>query len=53
MEYSRGLPTIPEESFARLLLRNTDLPAEKVQEYIERLNNRMNVSKVCLEHLEQ
>merc|ERR1719244_1816454 len=40
-EYSRGMPTIPEESFARLLLRNTSLPSEEVESYIERLNSRM------------
>lgn len=40
-EYSRGMPTIPEESFARLLLKNTSLCSEDVETYIDRLNKKM------------
>lgn len=40
-QYSRGLPTIPEESFARLLLKNTSLCKEDMETYVKRLNSRM------------
>ncbi|EDO37981.1 predicted protein [Nematostella vectensis] len=45
IEYSRGMPTVPEESFARLLLRNTALEAEEVAKYLDRLNSRLTVRK--------
>ena len=46
MEYSRGMPTIPEDSFARLLLRNTSLEEEQVQKYLNRLCKRLKQRKV-------
>ena len=46
MEYSRGMPTIPEDSFARLLLRNTSLEEEQVQKYLSRLCKRLKQRKV-------
>jgi len=45
MEYSRGMPTIPEDSFARLLLRNTSLEEEEVQKYLDRLCGRLKQRK--------
>ncbi|KAL9972112.1 hypothetical protein ACROYT_G018361 [Oculina patagonica] len=45
MEYSRGMPTIPEESFARLLLRNTSLEEEEIQKYLNRLYGRLKQRK--------
>jgi len=49
MEYSRGMPTIPEDSFARLLLRNTSLEEEEVQKYLDRLCGRLKQRKVRIE----
>ena len=46
MEYSRGMPTIPEDSFGRLLLRNTSLEEEEIQKYIDRLCSRLKQRKV-------
>ena len=46
MEYSRGMPTIPEDSFGRLLLRNTSLEEEEVQKYLDRLCSRLKQRKV-------
>ena len=46
MEFSRGMPTIPEESFARLLLRATRLEEEEVLKYLARLNERITEKKV-------
>lgn len=46
MEYSRGMPTIPEDSFARLLLRNTSLEEEEIQKYLDRLGKRLTQRKV-------
>ena len=46
VEYSRGMPTIPEDSFARLLLRNTSLEEEQVQKYLSRLCKRLKQRKV-------
>lgn len=45
MEYSRGMPTIPEDSFARLLLRNTSLEEEEIQKYLDRLGKRLTQRK--------
>lgn len=45
MEYSRGMPTIPEDSFARLLLRYTSLEEEEVEKYLHRLNSRLRHRK--------
>lgn len=45
MEYSRGMPTIPEDSFARLLLRNTSLEEEEIQKYLNRLCSRLTGRK--------
>ena len=46
MEYSRGMPTIPEDSFARLLLRNTSLEDEEKEKYLDRLCTRLKQKKV-------
>lgn len=46
MEYSRGMPTIPEDSFGRLLLRNTSLEEEEIQKYLNRLCSRLKQRKV-------
>lgn len=46
MEYSRGMPTIPEDSFARLLLRNTSLEEEEIEKYLNRLCSRLKQRKV-------
>lgn len=46
MEYSRGMPTIPEDSFARLLLRSTSLEEEEIQKYLDRLGKRLTQRKV-------
>jgi len=46
MEYSRGMPTIPEDSFGRLLLRNTSLEEEEIQKYLDRLCSRLKQRKV-------
>lgn len=45
MEYSRGMPTIPEDSFARLLLRSTSLEEEEIQKYLDRLGSRLKQRK--------
>ena len=45
-EYSRGMPTIPEDSFARLLLRYTSLEEVEVDKYLDRLNSRLRQRKV-------
>ncbi|XP_020619952.1 calcium uptake protein 3, mitochondrial-like [Orbicella faveolata] len=45
MEYSRGMPTIPEDSFGRLLLRNTSLEEEEIQKYLDRLCSRLRQRK--------
>lgn len=45
MEYSRGMPTIPEDSFARLLLRNTSLEEEEIEKYLNRLCSRLKQRK--------
>ena len=52
MEYSRGMPTIPEDSFARLLLRNTSLEEEQVQKYLNRLSKRLKQRKVTKRYLD-
>lgn len=52
MEYSRGMPTIPEDSFARLLLRNTSLEEEQVQKYLNRLCKRLKQRKVRERYLD-
>ena len=46
MEYSRGMPTMPEDSFGHLLLRNTSLEEEEIQKYIDRLCSRLKQRKV-------
>jgi len=46
MEYSRGMLTIPEDSFGRLLLRNTSLEEEEIQKYLDRLCSRLRQRKV-------
>ena len=46
MEYSRGMPTMPEDSFGRLLLRNTSLEEEEIQKYIDRPCSRLKQRKV-------
>ena len=46
MKYSRRMPTMPEDSFGRLLLRNTSLEEEEIQKYIDRLCSRLKQRKV-------
>jgi len=41
IEFSRGMPTITEEDFARVLLRYTLLTKESHEEYLERLRKRI------------
>ena len=45
------MPTIPEDSFARLLLRNTSLEEEEIQKYLDRLGKRLTQRKVNLFNL--
>lgn len=37
---------MPEDSFGRLLLRNTSLEEEEIQKYIDRLCSRLKQRKV-------
>ncbi|RMX45212.1 hypothetical protein pdam_00024995, partial [Pocillopora damicornis] len=39
------MPTMPEDSFGRLLLRNTSLEEEEIQKYIDRLCSRLKQRK--------
>lgn len=45
-KYSRGLSTIQEDDFARILLRYTYLTKEEHNEYLERLRKRIFDAKV-------
>ncbi|XP_022909252.1 calcium uptake protein 3, mitochondrial isoform X1 [Onthophagus taurus] len=44
-EFSRGLPTISELDFARILLRYTYLDTDEYDKYLERLLDRIKVTK--------
>ena len=45
-EFSRGMPTITEEEFARILLRYTTLSGDQHDEYLNRLRLRIPHAKV-------
>ena len=47
-EFSRGMSTISEHDFARILLRYTDLTDDETDEYLHRLGERVLDSKVHL-----
>lgn len=40
-EFARGMPTITEEEFAKVLLRYTILSKEEHEEYLSRLRQRI------------
>jgi hypothetical protein len=48
LEFSRGMRTISEEDFARILLRYTNLDKEEIGQCMERVKNKMPVEKVNL-----
>lgn len=45
-QYAKGLSTISEEDFARILLRYTNLSEASVDEYLERVRDRIVEAKV-------
>lgn len=45
-EFSRGMPTISEAEFARILLRYTNIGESDYGEYIERVKQRILQEKV-------
>ena len=45
-QYARGLSTISEEDFARILLRYTNLSEASVEEYLDRVRDRISQSQV-------
>ena len=45
-EFSRGMETINEHEFARILLRYTSLTEDETDEYLQRLSTRIRDSKV-------
>ena len=45
-EFSRGMPTISEEEFAKILLRYTTLNADETDLYLSRLRQRLPDCKV-------
>lgn len=47
-EFSRGMPTISEVDFARILLRYTLVHSSDYEAYIERVQERIPDEKVCL-----
>lgn len=46
MEYSKGLQTISESEFARILLRYTKVQEEDYDFYIDKIKNRMSREEV-------
>ena len=46
-DFSKGMKTISEEDFARILLRYTVLEKNEVDECIRRVRERMPEEKVC------
>lgn len=49
-EYARGLDTISEEDFARILLRYTCLSDSSVDEYLSRVRDRIAAVQVSPAH---
>lgn len=47
-EFSRGMPTISEVDFARILLRYTLVHSNDYEAYIERVHERIPDEKVIL-----
>ena len=45
-EFARGMPTITEEEFAKILLHYTIFTKDEQEEYIERLRKRIPHAKV-------
>ena len=45
-EFSKGMSTITEEEFARILLRYTILKGDEIQDYLNRLRQRIPDVKV-------
>lgn len=52
MEFSKGLKTISEEDFARILLRYTMLDKSDVEASVERVRSRIPTEKVGLLNLQ-
>lgn len=52
MEFSKGLKTISEEDFARILLRYTMLDKSDVEASVERVRSRIPTEKVWLLNLQ-
>lgn len=46
LEFSKGMPTISEEDFARILLRYTKLKNEEINKCLRRVRRRMPEEKV-------
>ena len=46
LEFSKGMQTISEEDFARILLRYTNLEKAEIGECLTRVRNRMPEEKV-------
>lgn len=46
LEFSKGMQTISEEDFARILLRYTSLEDEEIGECLARVRSRMPEEKV-------
>lgn len=45
-QYARGLATISEEDFARILLRYTNLSSDSIDDYLTRVRDRIVEAKV-------
>ena len=45
-QYAKGLNTISEEDFARVLLRYTNLSESSIDEYLDRVRDRIIEAKV-------
>ena len=48
LEFSKGMKTISEEDFARILLRYTNLDRLEIKECLSRVKDRMPEEKVTL-----
>ena len=47
-QYAKGLNTISEEDFARVLLRYTNLSESSIDEYLDRVRDRIIEAKVSV-----
>lgn len=47
-QYAKGLATISEEDFARILLRYTNLSEASIDEYLDRVRDRIVEAKVSI-----